>query len=323
MFIQVKNEAIRFTGRWDIKENAATTITPSGMIEIAYWGKAAVLHFNMEMYMQPYPHLWISVDHGVKMETVVDHVLRIEAPEEGNHVIRVIFKSAVPIQHRWYPPLMGKICFEGVEAEGPGKLPEDTRKIIEFIGDSITEGCMIDAMYQYEQYDEFNRPVQDDSTATYAYLTATNLHMKPIIMGYGSVGVSVSGCGSVPKASEAYLYNFAGSPAKPQNPELIVINHGANDNWRPADVYVNEYKNLLKVVRHVNPQAKIIVLSAFLGVYPKELEQMVKDFNEEYHDQIYFIDSAGWIPREPIHPLRDGHAKIAEHLTREIQKLFA
>lgn len=206
--------------------------------------------------------------------------------------------------------------------EASAILPKDKRKIIEFIGDSITEGCMIDAMYQYMQYDEFNRPIQDDSTATYAYLTAKNLNMKPIIMGYGSVGVSVSGCGSVPKASEAYLYNFAGSPATPQDPELIVINHGANDNWRPAEIYISEYRNLLQVVRRVNPRAKIIVLSAFLGVYPMELKQMVADFNQEFGDQIHFIDSAGWIPREPIHPLRDGHALIAEKLTNEIRKVI-
>ena len=321
MFVKANDESIRYTGRWDIKEKAATTVTPGGMIEIAYEGIEAVLHFDMEMYMQPYPHIWISVDGGAKIETVVDHVLRIEAPDNGYHVIRVIFKSAVPVQHRWYPPLVGKICFEGVEVEKIASLPEDERRVIEFIGDSITEGCIIDAMYEYEQYDEFNRPIQDDATATYAYLTAMKLNMRPVIMGYGSVGVTKSGCGSVPKASEAYLYNFAGSPAVPQNPEMIVINHGANDGGRPAEEYICEYKKLLEVVRRVNPEAKIVVLSAFCGVHPKALRKLVEDFNEEYQDQVYFIDSAGWIPAKPIHPMRDGHAKIAGYLAEELKKL--
>ena len=237
-------------------------------------------------------------------------------------MIRVIFKSAVPVQHRWYPPLMGKICFEGVEAEKPSELPEDERKIIEFIGDSITEGCVIDAMYEYEKYGEFNRPIQDDSTATYAYLTAMKLNMKPIIMGYGSVGVTKSGCGSVPKASEAYRYNFAGSPATPQNPELIVINHGANDRAAGVSEYLKGYEALLEVVREVNPAAKIVVLSAFLGVYPNELKAFVEDFNAKHKDRVYFIDSAGWIPEEPIHPLREGHLTIAEHLAEELREII-
>ena len=77
MFIKANDKCMRYTGRWDIGENAATTVTPSSMVEIAYYGTEAVLHFNMEMYMHPYPHIWISVDDGAKIETVVDHVLRI------------------------------------------------------------------------------------------------------------------------------------------------------------------------------------------------------------------------------------------------------
>ncbi|MBQ7033434.1 MAG: hypothetical protein IJN25_07240 [Clostridia bacterium] len=322
MFYKVNDTSIRFTGRWDITEKAATTTAAGGMIEVGFSGTAAVLYFDMEMNMHPYPHLWISVDGGAKIETAVDHVLRVEAPGAGNHVVRVIYKSAVEEQHRWYKPLIGKLRFTGFEAEGTAPLPEDKREIIEFIGDSITEGVLIDAMYTFEQYNQNNRPNQDDSTATYAYLTAMELGMKPVIMGYGAVGVTKSGCGSVPKAAEAYPYNFDGSPAKAQNPAVIVINHGANDRRQPVDLYVSEYRNLLKVVRKINPDARIVVLSAFCGVYPRELTAMVEEFNRENNDSVYFIDSTGWIPEEPLHPLRDGHRIVARHLTEELRKIL-
>lgn len=322
MFLKGNDSSIRYTGRWEITEQTATTVTPGSMIEIGYEGTDVVLHFDMEMYMHPYPHLWISLDDGAKTEVTVDHVIRLEAPEAGVHRVQIIFKSAVPTQHRWYAPLVGKIAFTGADVEAPAPLPEDNRKVIEFIGDSITEGCMIDIMHQYRQYDQFNRPMQDDTTATYAYLTAKKLNMKPVMVGFGGVGVSVGGCGSVPKAIESYPYNFADSPAVSQNPDLIVINHGANDSWRPADIYISEYWEFLKLVRKMNPDAKIVVLSAFMVVHPAELGQMVMDFNEEFRDNIYFIDSAGWVPREPIHPLREGHIRIAEFLSEELKNIL-
>ena len=323
MFLDIKSKAIRFTGRWDTNGDCAITTAPGGMIEVAYKGKAAVLKFNTEMNMQPYPHLWIQVDGGAKVETAVDRVIRIEAPEDGNHVIKVIYKSAVEIQHRWYGPLIGKLCFTGAEVYGEeGELPEDNRKIIEFIGDSITEGVLIDEFYHFDQYDQFNRPVQDDSTATYAYLTAMALGMKPVIMGYGAVGVTHGGCGSVPKAADAYPYNFAGSKAKAQGSDIIVINHGANDAWGTEEAYISEYKNLLDVVRKVNPESKIVVLSAFYGVYPEALKALVEKYNAENGDSIKFIDTKGWIPKEPLHPLRDGHRIVAENLTRELKRIF-
>lgn len=322
MKIGVNDAAVRFTGRWEIGKVGAITTAPGSMFEIAFTGKAAVLHFDMTMNMHPYPHIWISVDDGAKIEAPLSHVLRVEATGEGNHVVRVIYKSAVEIQHRWYQPLIGKVCFCGFEADGEGELPQDNRKIIEFIGDSITEGVLIDAMYEFEQFQQNNRPNQDDSTATYAYLTAMELGMKPVIMGYGAVGVTRAGCGSVPKAAEAYPYNFHGYPAKAHNPALIVINHGANDKGKPVELYLSEYRNLLKVVREKNPDAKIVVLSAFCGVYPEELGAMIDKFNEETGDGVYFIDSTGWIPEEPLHPLREGHRIVAEHLTAKLKEIL-
>lgn len=323
MFLDAKHESIRYTGRWDTTGKTAVTTAPGGMIEIAFSGRAAVLHFNIEMNMHPFPHLWILVDDGAKIEVPVDRILRIEAPDSGNHLIKVIYKSAVEIQHRWYAPLIGKLNFEGADVDAPATLPVDNRKIIEFIGDSITEGVLIDAFYQFEKFDQLNRPIQDDSTATYAYLTAEALGMKPVIMGYGAVGTCHGGCGSVPKAAVAYPYNFENSPAKAQGSDIIVINHGANDRPYTAEQYTAEYTNLLETVRRINPDSEIVVLTAFCGIYPAELKSAIDKYNAENDDNVHFIDSAGWIPKEPIHPLRDGHKIVAEHLTAELKKIFS
>lgn len=47
--------------------------------------------------------------------------------------------------------------------------------MIEFVGDSITEGVLIDAECTIFTNDQLNRPFEDDVTATYAWLTAEAL----------------------------------------------------------------------------------------------------------------------------------------------------
>lgn len=322
MYLKSDNNSIRYTGRWGKCGEAVVTTATGGMIEIAYSGTAAVMHFDMDFSAHPYPHVWISVDNGAKVEVPLDRVIRVEAPENGEHIIKVVYKSAVEQHHRWNGPLVGKLALLGVDVDAPAALPEDNRKIIEFIGDSITEGVLIDGFYNFEKNDQYNRPNQDDSTATYAYLTAEALGMKPVIMGYGAVGVSGGGCGSVPRAALAYPYNFAGSPAKAQGSDIIVINHGANDRGVTDEEYACRYEELLKIVREINPNSKIVALSAFCGSHPEALKAMVEKFNKENCDNVYFIDSDGWIPEEPLHPLRDGHKIVAEHLTEELKKLM-
>lgn len=322
MILKHTDSAVRLTGRWDITNgDKAVTTAPGAVIEIAYKGKEAVLLFDTDMNADPMPHLWITVDNGAKTEVSLDRFIRIEAPSADEHLIKIIFKSAMEMQHRWYPPLTGYVAFLGVEAAQAGKLPEDNRKIIQFIGDSITEGVLIDAFRNPRRIDQKNRVYQDDSTATYAYLTAESLNMRPVIMGYGAVGITKGGCGAVPKAIEAYPYNFFGSPIEPVDAAVTVINHGANDQGAKTEDYIKGYREFLKVVRKHNPNTKIVVLSAFCGAHHEELGKMIYEYNKENNENIAFVDSTGWVPKERLHPLREGHKIIAENLIQKLKDL--
>lgn len=323
MIITHKSSAVRLTGRWDTTNDYALTTAPGTTIECAFTGKNAVLMFNTDDSVIPFPHLWISLDNGTKIETSIDRLLRVEAENDGNHVLKIIFKSAMEMQHRWYLPLQGKVVFCGVEADGEGILPPDNRKNIEFIGDSITEGVLIDEFRKgYPGQDQPNRVYQDDSTATYAYLTAMQLNMRPTIMGYGAVGITKSGCGSVPRVLESYPYCFDGSPFEPIDADITVINHGANDRSAPIEKYLSGYTELLDLVRRRNPTTKLVVLSPFCGFAAKELGEMVEKYNAERKESVTYINTETWIPGYPIHPLRDGHQIVADKLTEELKKLL-
>lgn len=323
MLISHLSESVRYTGRWAKLDDAAVTTAPGAYFELAFKGSACDLMFNTDLNPEPVPRLYLQLDGGAKIEAPVSRYMRVEAPDDGNHVVTVYYKGAMQDQQRWYAPLAGKITFIGANADAEGELPADDRKIIEFIGDSITEGIWVDEEkhpYGSTFKNHRNMVFQNDSTATYAYLTAAALGMRPYIMGYGSVGLTKGGGGGVPKASEAYPYTYHNIPNESIGAEIIVINHGANDKINGAELYLEEYEKFLDIVRQINPDATIIALSAFLGFCNDELGELIEKYNKSRGDNIIYIDSAGWVPYEPIHPLREGHQTIAQLLTKEIRE---
>lgn len=321
MFFSHTSENIRYSGRFSLYDGAMTATAAGSSILLAYVGDTAILHFDIRTNTFPMPHLWIRVDNGVKTEVPLDRFLHVEA-EYGAHTMEIIYKGGKETLNRWYHPLAGKIGFEGFEADGAGVLPVDTRKTIELVGDSITEGVLIDP-YTYYEDDQNNRPYEDDATATYAYLTAKALGLRTLHMGYGAVGVTRSGCGSVPKAAEAYPYCFDGAPVTYDHPDFVLINHGANDGGATAEKYMEEYRALLVLIRKTHPDAHIIALSAFCGAHENDLRALVDEFNHSTGDDVFYIDGSQWIPRDPLHPLRDGHRRIADQLIPILREKYA
>jgi len=326
MYMYVNDPSVRLTGRWSRDNiNLAVATAAGSYFEFAFCGEMALIHFDMSYCTEPAPHLWIQVDGGAMVETALAHHLRVRAQGCGNHVVKVIFKSGVEGFHRWFAPLDAKVAFKGVEADAPGVLPEDSRKIVEFVGDSITEGVLIDPDYSRSAAypnDVYNRVYQNDVCATYAWLTAEKLNLRPIMMGYGAVGTTRSGSGNVPPAAIAYPQVFDGCPYTGEHPDIVVINHGANDRGVTADRYIASYSNLVDLIHHTHPAAAIVCLGAFCGAFASELKAFVETYNAAHDQSIYFIDSTGWVPLEPLHPLRGGHSVIAEHVAAEMKRML-
>ncbi len=328
MNISYKHESVRLTGRWDTRdERMAVATTAGAYIEFAFRGNMAVARFDATANATPKLHLWIQVDGGVLSEAPIDSHLRIVTPESGDHICRIIYKGGSEQDRRWYLPLTGKVSFIGVQTERPIAIPEDDRRTIEFVGDSITEGVLIDIDFNSGDDPVANagdglRPFQDDTCATYAWLTAKALNLRPFVMGYGAVGVTHAGCGRVPSAPESYLYNYEGSPITHKPCDYILINHGANDRNHPETEYLEKYEQLLDVIRRRNPDSVIISLSAFCGAHHEALGRMIEAYNNKNHTKVHFIDSTGWVPVEPLHPMRDGHKIISEHLVPLLREII-
>lgn len=312
------NQLIRYTGRWGHdpmlgRKKTKDTCTTGAAFEFAFKGTMAVMHFDIEFNLAQKIHLWISTDGGAMHEAPLARYLRIACEDEGPHYVKVIFKSTVEVQHRWYTPLNGRIAFMGFEADEICELAPDNRKTIEFIGDSITQGNLVETGYLTYEGNRSDQVYNDDVTATYAWLTAKELGLRPIIMGYGCCGVINGGAGAVPRAADAYPYNFDRSPIDFEPADYVVINHGANDAGGTLEDYLKGYKDLITAIRKINKKAIIFCLSAFCGAHHDGLCEFINsEYSEE--DKVVFISSKGWVPLEPLHPLRAGHKTIAGHL---------
>lgn len=321
MFFDYKSGAIDFVGRWAEFEDSMAATAPGAYFRFAFKGDYAVLNFNTNWNSHPYGHIWIQIDGGDRIEATAETYIRLSMKDSGVHNVTVIYKSNVEMHHRWYMPLVGKLALRGFEADECAEVAPDNRKTIEFVGDSITEGVLIDDFRNPDRnHDQYNRPFQDDCTATYAWLTAENLNLIPLCMGYGAVGVTHGGCGSTPKAADGYNYCFFNKEVKYASPDYILINHGANDRGAGVEKYLEEYEKLLDVIRAKNPDSKLISLSAFCGAYHNELGEFIENYSKKNGCDILYIDSNGWIPLEPLHPRRDGHKKIAKNLTAILKK---
>ncbi len=327
MRVSYTHESIRLTGRWDTRDsNCAVTTAAGAYIEFAFRGRMALLRFDVIANASPALHLWMQLDGGDLFEAPLDSHLRVYAKEDGYHVCRVIYKGGAEKHRRWYLPLTGKVTFLGVEVNETADLPKDTRRTVEFVGDSITEGVLIDDFFNKDDpvgyTDDCMRCYQDDVCATYAWLTAEALDLRPYFMGYGGVGVTHGGCGSVPAAPDAYSFNFDGSLVSYQSCDLVVINHGANDHARPAEEYLAKYADLLNKVIERNPNAKIVALSVFCGVHREALGKMIPEYNKQHGTDVVYIDTTDWIAPSPVHPPRAGHRMVAEHLIPILKEIL-
>ena len=323
MYADKCSNAIYFIGRWGFEKDFAQTVSPGASIEINFEGDYLLLHFNIDFNQQPFPHLWICIDNGVMTEVTVDRFIRIntENLQSSRHTAQIIFKGAVECQARWYSQLTAKISFMGAEADVFFEVNTKNRNQIEFIGDSITEGILIDAERRNSPIEANNRVYQDDVCASYGWLTDRMLNMGFVNCAFGATGTTRAGSGSVPPADEAYMYNYNGSQITHRQSKYVVINHGTNDAEASAEEYERKYRMLLKSVREYNPKAKIIAMSPFNGTYEHELERVIEKYNTDMNEKIIFVNSSHWIASEPLHPMREGHRAAANELTKVIKNL--
>lgn len=319
MIIRPNDKLIRYTGRWNVDQNKAQSTANGNYFEFAFAGENAVIAFDTEHCERPFPHIYILVDNETKIDVPLDSYIRINC-KDGHHHVKVVMKSSVETQNRWVHPLVSATTLVGINAEDFLPLPQDNRKTIEFIGDSITEGISIDVNMDHYYKNESAMVHWDDSTASYAWRTAQALNLRPYIMGYGCLGILREGAGGVPTVAQSYGYFSDGCPMDSVNADYIVINIGTNDRKYDKEDFKKGYTEFLNVVRTRNKNSTIIALTPFSGCLAAEIKYCTEVHNNKYQDNILYLDTTGLISPEPLHPDRNGHRIISEHLIAFIKE---
>ena len=91
MFYSYEDLKFRYTGRWGIENQSANAICATACgskIEFGFKGRDLVLHFNTNNNVEAYPHLYISIDGGARIEVTLQKVIRVDAITDGEDMLQ-------------------------------------------------------------------------------------------------------------------------------------------------------------------------------------------------------------------------------------------
>jgi len=308
---------VRLMGRWDATgaPNRLVAVNPGSSLQFRYRGTSCQFHVDRSANKPPLPQLWVCFDGEWSPRVVDRDVLELGAgAQQGDHTVWVVLKSADEHQPRWKPPLVASLAVTGIAVPGGAFLrpPRARKRIIEFVGDSMTEGILVHKPQAGKGWTDFA-----DSRLTYAFRVAEALGAEPRIIGFGAQGVVRPGNGGVPPAGLAYPFAYDGVPAKDAPADIVVIAHGCNDS-HVKNIEAG-YRNLIGLVRRHSPDAAIFCIVGFPQCHPASIARAVAAVRGDGDEKVHFVPTHGWVDRKTettdgVHPNVAGHEKAAEKL---------
>jgi lysophospholipase L1-like esterase len=322
--IRADDARLQYWGRWDQRNAASTgavTVNTGSTIIIRFQGTHVTLHFTTTQYSHQFPALWLQVDEGEWKEVRPAEELRISPaplPAE-DHVVRLVVKGFREWENRWDTPLVGSVVFRGVTPDAGTELlpaPERPAKLVEFLGDSITEGVLVLNSGPRETWTRERWPQFSDGRRSWAYQSALLAGVEPRTVGFGRLGLSINANGGVPPALHSFPFVYSGTPVdKTRLPDAVVINMGTNDGQRVSgEVFGPLYRAYLETIRKTYPAAQILCLRPFNGAHASVIESVVRELRDS---RVRYVETTGWIDPEKdttdrVHLNLEGNRLAAE-----------
>lgn len=325
-------KAYCFSGRWDLRtEKRAVTVNSGSYVRARFSGTGIIASFDVagnERWQQAptqpgsFPTVAWRVDDGPWKEAEVAPTLSLaNGLTHGRHTIMLMVRGLDEHQSRWTPPLVAHVTFTGFEPSREGRLEAPPREWrapslkMEFLGDSITEGVVVnEGRAGVVDGIPFNWPWLADARLSYAGQTALALGADWRQVGFGATGLLLAGSGGVPGALESFNFFYAGCPRDDWQPDVVVINQGTNEPPIPKLEYQSLYHRYLSLIRAAYPRAKLVALRPFNGSQGAAIRNVVEERRARGDRKTFFIDTTGWYDG-PLHPNVDGSAALAARLT--------
>ena len=257
---------IHYHGRWNrAVAGRAVTVNTGSHVEATFEGTGLVARFDVALNEAgSRPTLAWRIDGGAWSEAEIATSLAIATGlGSGTHEVLLMVRGLDENRSRWRRPLISSVTFLGFDVAG-GALrmtARPNRKKLEFFGDSITEGVLV----QPSRPGKTTWSWRTDGRTAYASQTAMLLGAEWRQVGFGGQGLIRAGNGGVPAAGDAFNLFYDGVPRDTWQPDLVIINQGTNDRGSAVDVVQQAMTQYLVLVRAAYPNAHIAVLRPFLA----------------------------------------------------------
>jgi lysophospholipase L1-like esterase len=268
------------------------------------------------------------------IEIVIDGKLsRIQTTGKLNHI-----EIAKNLSAGWHTLLickdtesgLGYLQFVGLQCQSL-KSPVQPKRMIEYIGDSITAGAGVDASEvpcgKGQWHDQHN------AYLTYGARTSRALNAEWQLTAVAGIGLVHSCCNltilmpqvydKVYLRNDSLKYNF-----KMYQPDVVTICLGQNDGQADSAKFCGEYVKLINTVRGIYPKADIICLSSPMAnaqlttVLQRYLSSVVRFVNIKGDKKVSkFFFSRSFNSGCDQHPDAAEHKIIAGELTAYIKNL--
>ena len=318
-FVPTNDENILYSGRWSDGENGYKTLGFEGYVEIAFTGTSFTL-------IKPLSgNLYYSVDGQTPVNTTVwgkKEAILAKNLQSGEHTIRIYAQAQ-----------NAGVGIGGFRLDdGASTLPKTKGKIIEFIGDSITEG--------YVAPKDAAEWGSNSYMNSYARLTGEMLNKKYGMsfntIAFGGCGLLNTNADPLPistryfKAVEKQNNDTAETVVPDWDmsryiPDYIVINIGTNDRGRAVADYKAAYMAFVEKIRATYPNAEIVLMIPY-QFYAESKTDFINAVKEiSVGEKIHLVDTKDWNFKggaDGLHPAPAAHIAAAEKLFACLSELI-
>jgi len=294
---------LRLFGRWDLRTpDRAITVNSGSYILARFTGTTVNALFDISLNQPAFPTLTWRIDDGPWQEAEVAAQVKLAVGlSNGPHTLWLMVRALDEHQNRWKGPLVASVTFLGLDLPGGQLMPPlsewDHPKLkIEFFGDSITEGVLV----QDPRPGKGTWPWLTDALDSHACQTAMLLGAAWRQVGFGGTGLYHGGSGGAASAQDSFNFFYDGCPRDDWQPDLVVIDIGTNDGM-VVDQYASLYSKYLTMIHQTYPRAKIAAVRPFCGAQAESIKKAVDGLRAAGNPQVFYIDTTGWYSG-PLHP---------------------
>jgi lysophospholipase L1-like esterase len=229
----------------------------------------------------------------------------VTLPDDGLHIVRIILDGLYENVGKWKNEIGFALKSITLNA---GKIVgiRPTNKVIFYYGDSITEGV--------SSLKSGSTSSCNSQASAYPWYTSKELGAVSYVCGFGASGVVKPG--SFAPFCQAIM-NLSSTRAHTDTtmPDLIVINHGFNDNTSyTAEAFESNLRTALGYLQFRYPNVPIVYM---IPLNQRRVDAITSIVNDVNPGNYYILPTKGWnLPTtDGVHPTAAGAKTMASKLS--------